>query len=178
MNFDMILEGTETPTSPSSMNIILYVFLGLLIVWLLVSPFLNAKRNKRYYEEREKVFAQFVPGTKVKTSSGLFGEIIDIRTAKDGTKVATIKSGEGSNALTFEIDVNYIAYVDDKDEEPVTDDMQDLMQKVEDTSKELDENLSTKVIDEKQNFNEEVSGDPFEKPKKSTKKNSKKNKEE
>ena len=160
-------------------NILLWVIIGVMLlgcIWMTVS---SSKRQKLYYEETMKLREKFVVGAKIKTVSGVFGEIVAVRTALDGTKVFTIKSGEAENAMTFEIDINGIACIDDKDdvkEEPKDENIDDLMKKVQETSDNLNEQASSKVIDENEakeekpvqsdNKEEKDTGDPFEKGKK------------
>lgn len=132
-------------------SILLWVLIGIMVIGLVYTTISGNKKQKQYYEEMLKLQEKFVVGAKVKTKSGVFGEIIDIRTALDGTKVVTIKSGDADNAMTFEIDINGIAHIDDKDvkyEEEKDENIDELMKKVQETSENLNEQATSKVIEE------------------------------
>lgn len=164
-------------------TIFMWVLIGIMVlgsIYLLVS---GNKKRAEYYEKLKEEQAKFVVGVKVKTNAGIFGEIINIRTALDGTKVVTIKSGEGNNAMTFDIDINYITNIDDKDNKEVFDEeYNELMKKVEETSASLDAESSSKVFEEEKSENQDTevnNEDPFAKTKnaKKSKKTNKSNKE-
>lgn len=88
--------------------IILVVVIGALM-------FLNYSRSKKEQEYREDLNSKIVKGAKVKTSTGIYGTVISVRSTTDG-KIVLLETGEGKNASTMEIHINAIYGVDDKED--------------------------------------------------------------
>lgn len=90
------------------MIIILVVVIGLLML-------LNYSRGKKEQEYREDLNSKIVKGAKVKTSTGIYGTVISVRSTTDG-KIVLLETGEGKNMSTMEIHINAIYGVDDKED--------------------------------------------------------------
>jgi preprotein translocase subunit YajC len=102
---------------------------------------MNSKKRTQYIEQVKEMQSKFEVGTKVKTYAGIYGEIVAIREALDGTKVITIKSGDGENAMTFDIDIQYISNIDEKDNKEIYDEeYNELKKKMEETTQNLEVN--------------------------------------
>ena len=128
------------------MDIALIILLGVMVLMCIVSFVTSNKKRKEYMEQMKEMQSKFTAGTKVKTYAGIYGEIVSIREALDGSKVATIKSGEGENAMTFDIDVTYISNIDDKDNQKVYDEEYEaLKKKMEETAQSLEGEALYKV---------------------------------
>lgn len=82
----------------------------ILVVLLLVMFVLNFLRSKKADSQAQELEQKLVPGTKVKTYSGFYGEIEKITETTDG-KVVTLKIGENSY---LDVDIRAIYGVDEK----------------------------------------------------------------
>ena len=132
---DFILADGAEGGSP----IFLFVVLGLLIVFCIFSYITNSKKRTQYMEQVKEMQSKFTVGTKVKTYAGIYGEIVAIREALDGTKVVTIKSGDGENAMTFDVDIQYISSIDEKDNKEIYDEeYEELKKKMDEATQDLD----------------------------------------
>lgn len=158
-------------------SIFLYIVLGLLVVFCIFSFVSNNKKRAQYLEQVKEMQSKFQIGTKVKTYAGIYGEIVAMRDALDGTKVVTIKSGDGDNAMTFDVDIQYISNIDEKDNKEVYDEeYEELKKKMEETSQDLDttvlkvEEIEEKQEEREQDLDEEIFADKKPKSKKKNKK--------
>lgn len=88
--------------------IVLVVVIGALML-------LNFSRSKKEQEYREDLNSKIVKGAKVKTSTGIYGTVLSVRSTTDG-KIVLLETGEGKNASTMEIHINAIYGVDDKED--------------------------------------------------------------
>lgn len=168
----LLADGAEGGSS-----IFLYIVLGLLVVFCIFSFVTNNKKRAQYLEQVKEMQSKFEVGTKVKTYAGIYGEIVAIRDALDGTKVVTIKSGDGENAMTFDVDIQYISNIDEKDNKELYDEeYEELKKKMEETSQDLNTTtLRVEEIEEKQeesnyDLDEDVFADKQTKSKKKNKK--------
>ncbi|MBQ8749157.1 MAG: preprotein translocase subunit YajC [Clostridia bacterium] len=93
-------------------TMIILVVLLVLIVGSLVMSFM--RRNK-YNAETQSMLEKLNVGVKVKTFAGIYGEIVEIRDALDGSKVALIKSGENGKESYISIDLASVYAIDEKD---------------------------------------------------------------
>ena len=157
-------------------SIFLYIVLGLLVVFCIFSFVSNNKKRTQYLEQVKEMQSKFQIGTKVKTYAGIYGEIVAMRDALDGTKVVTIKSGDGDNAMTFDVDIQYISNIDEKDNKEVYDEeYEELKKKMEETSQALDttvlkvEEIEEKQEEREQDLDEEIFADKKPKSKKKNK---------
>ena len=155
----------------SIMSIIVIVILVALLVVMLV---MNNKKRAQYMQELQENQKKFVVGAKVKTYAGFYGEIVAIREALDGTKVITIKIGEGSNAINMDIDMNFIASIDDKDnKEKYDEEYNELVKKVEENISKMDDESSKVVLDEEKTINENTENEKTIEEKEDNKENTK-----
>lgn len=88
----------------------------LLVVIAVTFVMSSLKRNK-YNEATKAMFDNIKVGVKVKTYAGIYGEIVEMRDALDGSKVAILKTGEGDKIGYISIDVASIYAIDEKDNE-------------------------------------------------------------
>ena len=176
----------------SNQLIVSLVIIGLLVVFLIYMFVSSNKKRAQYMDEMKKMQERLVPGTKVKTYAGEYGEIVSVRDALDGSKVATVKIGVGQNTVDIEMDLNYISNIDEKDnaelygedisaEQTSAWDIAKEMgeqDKNENENKEQDNNLeeTTDVKDNNEDTKEEDSEKVEEKKAKSSKKTSTKSK--
>lgn len=105
-----LLLFTENSTNFSS------IVLPALVIFLFVIyiAFGFIKRSK-LNAETHNLLEKLQVGVKIKTYSGIYGEIVEIRDALDGSKVALIKTGEGDKASYISIDFDSIYAIDEKD---------------------------------------------------------------
>ncbi len=88
--------------------IILVVVIGALML-------LNYSRSKKEQEYRDDLNSKIVKGAKVKTSTGIYGTVLSVRSTTDG-KIVLLETGEGKNKSTMEMHINAIYGVDDKED--------------------------------------------------------------
>lgn len=93
-------------------NWILPAILILVIVFYIASGFI---RRSKYNNETQDLLSKLQVGTKIKTFAGIYGEIVEIRDALDGSKVALIKTGEGDKCSYMSIDLASVYAIDEKD---------------------------------------------------------------
>lgn len=138
--------------------IVLLVVIGLLML-------LNYSRGKKEKEYREDLNSKIVKGAKVKTSTGIYGTVMSVRSTTDG-KIVLLQTGEGNNVSYVEIHINAIYGVDDKEDLVLDKDGNEV------TKAELEEQnkaqVEEKAEEDVEAKSEEVQAE--EKPKKSTKK--------
>lgn len=90
----------------------------LIIVLVLVVGalmLLNYSRGKKEQEYRDDLNSKIVKGAKVKTSTGIYGTVLSVRSTTDG-KIVLLETGEGKNKSTMEMHINAIYGVDDKED--------------------------------------------------------------
>lgn len=140
--------------------IVLLVVIGLLML-------LNYSRSKKEKEYRDDLNSKIVKGAKVKTSTGIYGTVMSVRSTTDG-KIVLLQTGEGNNTSYVEIHINAIYGVDDKEDLVLDKDGNEV------TKAELEEqNKAQEEVKEEVEVKEEPKQEEVEakaKPKKSTKK--------
>ena len=82
----------------------------ILIVLFLALWLFNLYRQKKFASMEVSLLERLVPGTKVKTYSGFYGEVVKITDTTDG-KVVTLKLSENS---FIDIDFHAIMAIDEK----------------------------------------------------------------
>ncbi len=87
----------------------LIVVLGLLAIWMVVSFFMNRKRQK----EAAKSMEELKVGDKVVTNAGVYGEIVSMRHTDFG-KVVLLKTGEDDKVGYMSINMSCILGKDEK----------------------------------------------------------------
>lgn len=155
--------------SDLSAYIIPVIFVAIVVVLLVI----NFIRKTNYQRNAETMFNGLEVGDKVKTYAGIYGEIVSIRDAKDGSKVAIIKSGDEEHFSYIEIDIAAVYALDEKDvveevteEEIVETEVQNT--EVEQEQAVEQENVEEVAVEEKEEAASEEEQE--EKPKKRSKK--------
>ena len=87
----------------------LIVVLGLLAIWMVVSFFMNRKRQK----EAAKSMEELKVGDKVVTNAGVYGEIVSMRHTDFG-KVVLLKTGEDDKVGYMSVNMSCILGKDEK----------------------------------------------------------------
>ena len=93
-----------------------FILPAILLVLLIISAVMAFMRRNKYTQATEKMKSELKTGDKIKTYAGLYGEIVEIKTANDGSKYAIIKSGEGELVSYYSIDLEAIYGYDFKDD--------------------------------------------------------------
>ena len=123
-------------------------------------------RNRKFQQSESEFHSSLKEGTKVKTYSGFYGEVVKITNTTDG-KVVTLKLGEG---VLIDVDIRALMGVDMKEEvpeEPAPEEPKAEEEKVEEPAEEKEEE---KPAEEKE---EEKPAEEKEAPKKRGRKSSK-----
>jgi len=102
----LFAEGTNF--SSVILPIILIVLVVLYIGWGFI-------KRAKYSSEAQNIMNNLQVGTKIKTIAGVYGEIVEIRDALDGSKVALIRTGEEDKVSYMSIDLSSVYGVDEKD---------------------------------------------------------------
>ena len=150
-----------------------FILPAILLVLLIISAVMAFMRRNKYTQATEKMKSELKTGDKIKTYAGLYGEIVEIKTANDGSKYAIIKSGEGELVSYYSIDLEAIYgydFKDDIDEDTDSNEANQASsnnQAVETETKELD---STTQVNEE---NKEEESKKEDEPKKKTRKSKK-----
>ena len=97
-------------------NVQEFILPAVLLLLLVGSAVMAFMRRSKYTQAADKLKKDLKPGDKIKTYAGIYGEIIEIKTAKDGSNYAIIKSGEGDKVSYLSVDVEAIYGYDFKDE--------------------------------------------------------------
>lgn len=93
-----------------------FILPGILLVLLVISAGMAFMRKSKYTQSAMEMKNNLKIGDKVKTYAGMYGEIVAIKEAVDGSKYVVLKSGEGEYISYFSIDIEAIYGVDYKDE--------------------------------------------------------------
>ena len=81
-----------------------WILLGVLVLFLVVSPFLMKAKNKREMESAQKMVDSLKKGDTVLTASGVIGKIVGMDT-KNGYKTVTIETGDQKHKGYITLDV-------------------------------------------------------------------------
>jgi len=148
--------------------IVLVVAMGL----LLLTSFSRRRKEEQYRNELDSKIAK---GVKVKTYSGLYGTVVSVKNTTDG-KIVLIETGEGDKKSYQQLHINAIYGLDESEEMvldlegnevPVSE-----LNKVEEPAKEV------KTEEVKEEKVEEVKEEAPVEKKKSTRKTTKKAKQD
>lgn len=101
MNSFLLAEGA------GASSIIWLVILIVMVVVMLVLPSISQKKKVAAYQEMQN---RLKAGDKVQTIGGIVGKINRIK-EKDGIKTVLIETGDKSNKMVIEFDINAIAGV-------------------------------------------------------------------
>ena len=150
-----------------------YVIPVIFVVIVVILLVINFIRKTNYQKNAETMFNGLEVGDKVKTYAGVYGEIVSIRDAKDGSKVAIIKSGDEEFFSYLEIDVAAVYSLDEKD--VVEEETEEEQTEEEQVSAEGEQEVEVQTVEEEkveEPENQEAAEEQVEeeKPKKRTKK--------
>lgn len=102
MNF--LLDGNAGTAQSGIMS---WVLLGVLALFLIISPFLMKARNKKEMDKAQKMIDSIKKGDKVMTASGVIGKAVSFD-EKDGFKTITIETGDEKHKSYMTLDINAI----------------------------------------------------------------------
>ena len=103
MNF--LLDSTAG--NAQSGGIMSWVLLGVLALFLIISPFMMKARNKKEMDKAQKMINSIKKGDKVMTASGVIGKAVGFE-EKDGFKTITIETGDEKHKSYMTLDINAI----------------------------------------------------------------------
>ena len=92
-----------------------WILPAILLVIVVASLVMGVLRKGKYTQETQNLMSKLTVGVKVKTFAGVYGEIVEIRDALDGSKVALIKTGENGKESFMSIDLASVYAIDEKD---------------------------------------------------------------
>lgn len=92
-----------------------WILPAILLVIVVASLVMGVLRKGKYTQETQNLMSKLAVGVKVKTFAGVYGEIVEIRDALDGSKVALIKTGENGKESFMSIDLASVYAIDEKD---------------------------------------------------------------
>ena len=73
----------------------------------------KSKGNKKYEMERQELLSNLKKGTKVITSFGIYGEVVEVKETTDG-QVVLIASGDEKHKTYMNVHINAIMNIDAK----------------------------------------------------------------
>lgn len=150
-----------------------FILPGILLVLLVVSAVMAFMRRSKYAQSAMEMKNNLKVGDKVKTYAGMYGEIVEIKDANDGSKYVILKSGEGEYVSYYSIDIEAVYGIDYKDdvdeetEEVADNEKVDELAKAEEPAEEV-KSEETKINGE---VKEEVKEKKTRKPKTTKKEN-------
>ncbi len=100
--FNLLLEGGS-----QSSSIVMLIVLGVLIIAMLVLPSMSQKKRIQAYKEMQ---GNLKAGDKVQTVGGVIGRIVRIN-EKDGMKTMVLETGDKTNKMYIEFNLDAIAGV-------------------------------------------------------------------
>ena len=147
------------------------ILLGVLVIFLIASPFVMKAKNKRDMDNAQKMLDGIKKGDNVLTASGVIGKVISIET-KEGYKTVTIETGNEHHKgyLTLDIGAVYANLSNPVVEEPKA------QEKIEEPKEEVaEQQVEEKAEVIEQHAEESVQEDVVKEQKKSSQKKSTKN---
>lgn len=91
------------------------VLLIILVVACIALFVVNTMRNKKYMEQQKEMLDNIDVGSKILTKTFMYGTVEKITETTDG-KILLIKSGEGEKIGYFEINLEGVYSLDNKEE--------------------------------------------------------------
>ena len=104
-----LLEGSATSTDKVS----LWVMIAVAVVLLVATFITRSKRNRKFEDDRQSMLNNLKKGTKVVTSFGLYGEVVEVKETTDG-KVVLISTGDEKKKTYMTVHINAIMNIDKK----------------------------------------------------------------
>lgn len=99
---NLLLEGTTASSNWSS-----WVLLGVLALFLIISPFLMKAKNKKEMEKAQQMIDSIKKGDQVMTAAGVVGKVVSIENKLD-MKLVTIETGDEKHKGYMTMDINAI----------------------------------------------------------------------
>ena len=99
---NLLLEGTTASSNWSS-----WVLLGVLALFLIISPFLMKAKNKKEMEKAQQMIDSIKKGNQVMTAAGVVGKVVSIENKLD-MKLVTIETGDEKHKGYMTMDINAI----------------------------------------------------------------------
>lgn len=164
-------------------GIMSWVLLGILALFLIISPFMMKARNKKEMDKAQKMINSIKKGDKVMTASGVIGKAVGFE-EKDGFKTITIETGDEKHKSYMTLDINAIyanlsapaiENLPKVEEKKVEDKVEDKVENHDDEVAVLPETSESKPVEVEQEVKEEAVS-VAKKSKKTSSKKSKKSK--
>lgn len=122
------------------------VFLIILVVACIALFVVNTMRNKKYMEQQKEMLDNIDVGSKVLTKTFMYGTVEKITETTDG-KILLIKSGEGDTVGYFEMNIEGIYSLDNKEE--VVDIPEEVVEETDESTSTEAFKAETEVVEEK-----------------------------
>lgn len=97
----------STTNGAQNTGIMSWILLGVLALFLIISPFMMKAKNKKEMDKAQKMIDSIKKGDKVMTASGVIGKAIAFE-EKDGFKTITIETGDEKHKSYMTLDINAI----------------------------------------------------------------------
>lgn len=97
----------STTNGAQNTGIMSWILLGVLALFLIISPFMMKAKNKKEMDKAQKMINSIKKGDKVMTTSGVIGKAIGFE-EKDGFKTITIETGDEKHKSYMTLDINAI----------------------------------------------------------------------
>lgn len=104
---NLLLEGKVLDAST-------YIWLGVIVVLFIAFYTLNLVRRRKYQDEVTNLLSNLQVGDKVKTYTGVFGTIVEIKEWANGNSVL-LATGEGDKISYISVDLNAIYGIDNRE---------------------------------------------------------------
>lgn len=129
-----------------------YIWIGVIVVLFIAFYTLNLVRRRKYQEEVTNLLSNLRVGDKVKTYTGVFGTIVEIKEWANGNSVL-LATGEGDRISYISVDLNAIYGIDNREEKKVEEKEENVEAKSEDAS---DATVETPVENSEEKAEEKV----------------------
>lgn len=162
----------------STNNVSTWILLGVLVLFLIVSPFLMRAKNKKEMEKAQQMIDSIKKGDQVMTAAGVIGKVISIDNKLD-MKVITIETGDEKHKGYMTMDINAIyANLSNSivpQEKPVQNEKVEQKKDAEKVEEKVEETKQSEVLEEqpKQEESVEEKSQPKKVPVKKSKTSSK-----
>ena len=144
---NLLLEGKVLDAST-------YIWLGVIVVLFIAFYTLNLVRRRKYQDEVTNLLSNLQVGDKVKTYTGVFGTIVEIKEWANGNSVL-LATGEGDRISYISVDLNAIYGIDNREEKKVEEKTEEV-ESAENKENNVTENDSENVKTEEEKVEEVV----------------------
>lgn len=102
MNFiSSLLTDSTTTETPTSNNVLMYVFLGVILVAIIVMFIFTSRKNKKKEQEQKDMLDAVAPGNKVTTIGGISGVVVEVDPSDDTFVLETGSEDSGKSYIKF-----------------------------------------------------------------------------